>query len=135
MTMKSNRRNFLKLSAAATVAPMLWLPRRAYAATPGFGLTKHVLVLYAKGGFRSHPTFNAVGTPMQINPFGVNPTAVAGRQWALGNSSGADVAYSYTGGGGPVTVPSFTSISGGVTVLGCVDHNPSGAADTDHRTA
>lgn len=133
--MKSNRRNFLKLSAAATAAPMLWLPRRVYAATPGFGLTKHVLVLYAKGGFRSHPTFNAVGTPMQINPFGVNPTAVAGRQWALGNSSGADVAYSYTGGAGAVPVPSFTTISGEVTVLGCIDHNPGGAADTDHRTA
>ncbi len=133
--MKANRRDFLKLAAAATMSPVLWLPRRAFAATPGFGLTKHVLVLYAKGGFRSHPTFNAVGTQNMINPFGVHPTVVAGRQWALGNSSGADTPLSYTGGAGAVTVPTFTEISGDVTVLGCVDHNPTGAADTDHRTA
>lgn len=133
--MKANRRDFLKLGAAAAVAPVLWLPRRAFAATPGFGLTKHVLVLYAKGGFRSHCTFNAVGTAMKINPFGVHPAAIAGRQWALGNSAGADVAYSYTGSSGAVAVPSFASISGDVTVLGCVDHNPDGSADTDHRTA
>lgn len=127
--MKTNRRNFLKLSAAAaSVGPTLLLPRFAHA-TPGFGLTKHVLVLYAKGGFRSHCTFNAVGEQMRHNPFGVAP-ALAGRQWALGAAAGDD---SFTGSLG--TVPSFRSISNEVTVLGCVDHTPGESADVDHRTA
>lgn len=128
--MKTNRRDFLKLSAAAAAAPVLWLPRRAFAATPGFGLTKHVLVLYAKGGFRSHCTFNAVGSAPDINPFGVHPDVVPGRQWTLGGAAGSDTFQTSLG-----TVPSFASVSANMTVLGCVDHNPTGAADTDHRTA
>ena len=89
--MKTNRRDFLKLSAAATVAPMLWLPRRAYAASPGFGLAKHVLVLHAKGGIRSHNVFNAVGytsphSPYAVNPFGAE-AAFGTRQWTLGSAA------------------------------------------------
>lgn len=132
--MKTNRRDFLKLSAAASVAPMLWLPKRAYAATPGFGAAEHVLVLYAKGGFRSHCTFNAVGEFPHINPFGVHAQAVAGRQWTLGAAVGSDTVQASIGGAN-VVIPSFASISGDVTVLGCVDHAPTGVADTDHRTA
>lgn len=127
--MKTNRRNFLKLSAAAaSVGPTILIPRFAHA-TPGFGLTKHVLVLYAKGGFRSHCTFNAVGEQMRHNPFGVAP-ALAGRDWALGAAAGDDSFTSSLG-----TVPSFRSISDEVTVLGCVDHVPGQSADVDHRTA
>ena len=129
--MKINRRDFAKLAAAATVAPALWIPRRATAATAGFGAAKHVLVLFAQGGFRSHCTFNAVGSYPSVNPFGVHPDVIAGRQWKLGAAVGSD-----TWGGASVgAVPSFASISGDVTVLGCVDHNPGEPPERDHYTA
>ena len=129
--MKTNRRNFLKLSAAAaTVGPTILIPRFAHA-TPGFGLTKHVLVLYAKGGFRSHCTFNAVGEAMRHNPFGV-AAPLGGRDWSLGAAAGTATFPTTLPGG---TVPSFASVSNFATVLGCVDHNPGGAVDVDHRTA
>ena len=135
------RRDFLKLGAAASVAPMLWLPRKAFAAaTPGFGATKHFLVLYAKGGMRSHCAFNAVGTAPHVNPFGAE-AAVAGRAWTLGSAlvkraSGVAVpAPTYTAsGGGTVTLPDFaTAVSPDITVLGCIDHNPGGASVVDHK--
>ena len=129
--MKVNRRDFAKLAAAAAIAPTLYLPRRAYAATPGFGAAKHVLVLFAQGGFRSHCTFNAVGEYPKFNPFGVHPDVVAGRQWKLGAAVGSE-----SWGGATVgAVPSFASISGDVTVLGCVDHTPGEPPDRDHFTA
>src|SRR5689334_10535294 len=120
--MKTNRRNFLKLAAAA--APVLWLPRRAFAQTAGFGAAKHVLVLFAQGGFRSHCTFNALGSP-DVNPFGAQ-AAMPGREWLLGAAAGTQTF-------GPA--PSFASISADVTVLGCIDHNPGDPPDVSHKTA
>ena len=81
--MKKGRRTFLKVSgaaAAASLAPTLWLPK-ARAATEAFGQVKHLLVLFAEGGLRSHCLFNAVGS-VQDNPFGTQPAA-AGTEWAL----------------------------------------------------
>ena len=131
--MRLNRRNFLKLSAAAAAAPTLWLPRRGFAApTAGYGATRHLLVLFAKGGFRSHATFNAVGEAMRVNPFGAQ-APLSGREWALGAACGSDAISAPSVSGSPL--PSFAQISNEVTVFGCVDHNPEGAPDTDHRTA
>lgn len=128
--MKKNRRDFLKIGAAAAVAPWIWIPKRAFAAsTPGFGLAKHVLVLYAKGGMRSHCTFNAVGTP-DVNPFGTG-AAKAGRDWSIGAAIGSEQIQTSTLG----VLPSFAEISDDVTVLASVDHNPGGGNDVDHRTS
>ena len=85
MKKASSRRSFLK--AAAVAAPILWLPRRVRAAA---GTAKHLLVLHAKGGFRSHCTFNAVGASAH-NPFGTQAVAPIGaRAWALGAACGAE---------------------------------------------
>lgn len=124
-----NRRQFTRLAAA--LAPVLWLPRRAFASSAGFGCAKHVLVLYAQGGFRSHCTFNAVGAAPTVNPFGVHPDTIPGRQWALGAAAGSAT----WGGTTTPTVPSFASISADVTVLGCVDHTPGAPAECNHYTA
>ena len=128
--MKKNRRDFLKVSAAAAVAPWIWIPKKAFAAsTPGFGLAKHVLVLYAKGGMRSHCTFNAVGAP-NVNPFGIG-AAKTGRQWSIGGAIGSDQIQTSSLG----VLPSFAEISDDVSVLACVDHNPTGSNDIDHRSS
>src|SRR4051812_4182548 len=68
-TMTFTRRSLLKIAgsaAALAVAPTILVPRRARA-TEAFGAVRHVLVLHAQGGFRSHCTFNAVGA-LQHNP-------------------------------------------------------------------
>ncbi len=124
-----SRRTLLKASAASlaglAVAPTLLLSKRARAATSAFGAVRHVLVLHAQGGFRSHATFNAVGS-FQHNPFG-SQAAADGTQWALGAACG-NVGYSCALG----SVPSFASITNEVAVLACVDHIPGGAAVVDH---
>ncbi len=123
------RRDFLKTTLlTSAAAPTLLLPRFARA-TDAFGAAEHVLVLFAKGGFRSHATFNAVGTT-QHNPFGVQ-APLGGREWDLGAACGADPIVTNSFG----SIPSFASISNEVTVLTSVDHIPGGIADTDHRTA
>lgn len=126
--MRLTRRSFLK--GAALSAPMLWLRRHAHA-TEGFRSARHVLVLFAQGGFRSHCTFNAVGEFPRVNPFGVHPDEVPGRQWKLGGAVGSET----WGGTSIETIPSFASISADVTVLGCVDHDPANAPDGDHPSA
>jgi uncharacterized protein (DUF1501 family) len=126
--MHIKRRSFLQLTAtaaAAVAAPTLLFSRKARAATNAFDSVRHVLILHAQGGFRSHCTFNAVGSP-QHNPFGVQPAA-EGTQWALGAACGRE---SYTSGLG--TVPSFAEVTNDVAVLACVDSNPGGLAEIDH---
>ncbi len=127
------RRDFLKTSLGAAVAaatgPVLWLPRTARAATPAFGQVKHVLILFAKGGMRSHCLFNAVGTE-QHNPFGAQDSQ-AGTEWALGAACGRK---SYTSSLG--RVPAFAEVTDDVAVIPCVDHMPQAPrSDADHRTA
>ena len=133
MATPMKRRDFLKTAAGAAAAgvvgPVLWLPRRARAATPAFGQAKHVLILFAKGGMRSHCLFNAVGNG-QHNPFGAQP-AQAGTQWALGRACGRK-SYATTLG----QVPAFADVTSDVAVIPCVDHLPDAPrSDADHRTA
>ncbi|HEY4219973.1 MAG TPA: twin-arginine translocation signal domain-containing protein, partial [Myxococcota bacterium] len=127
--MKISRRSLLKLAAstgAVAMAPTLLLPKRARAATTGaFGAVRHVLVLHAQGGFRSHCTFNAVGA-FQHNPFGTQATA-AGTEWALGGACGS-LTYDTSLG----TVPKLGDVSTDIAVLACVDQNPGGEAEIDH---
>ncbi len=127
-----HRRSFLKTCGSALAAsslPTLWLPSRAKAATRAFGTVEHLLVLYAKGGLRSHCVFNAVGT-QQHNPFGSQP-GQEGTEWTLGAACGADdIVTSFA------TIPALAKITGDVAVVPCVDHMPgSPLPDADHRTA
>lgn len=127
------RRDFLKTAAggaaAAVAAPVLWLPRTARAATPAFGQAKHVLILFAKGGFRSHCVFNAGGQP-QHNPFGTQQAA-AGTDWTLGAACGRKSYATSLG-----EVPAFADVTSDVAVIPCVDHLPGAPrSDADHRTA
>src|SRR5688500_17673415 len=82
-----SRRTFLGAAAgAATVAasPWFWVKKSFAQSTPGFGSAKHVLILYAAGGLRSTPLFNADAS-FQHNPFGrANSTA----EWGVGNVLG-----------------------------------------------
>jgi uncharacterized protein (DUF1501 family) len=121
-----NRRHFLQLTAAAALAPTILGSRRARATnTAAFGAMRHVLVLHAQGGFRSHCTFNALGKP-QHNPFGTQASA-PGTEWVLGAACG-NVAYSTSLG----NVPAFADVTNDVCVLACVDQNPGGAVEVDH---
>src|SRR5262245_37773992 len=121
-----NRRRFLALAGATAAFPMLWIPKKARAGTGAFGRVKHLLVLYAKGGFRSHATFNAVGNPAH-NPWGAQNTAA---EWALGAAAGGADIVTPRG-----TVNGFAKRTSRVAVLASVDHAPNGRADVDHRTA
>lgn len=126
--MKLSRRQLLAGSASLAL-PTLLLPRAARAATRARGAAEHVLVLFAKGGFRSHATFNAVGT-RRDNPWGAQPAA-PGTEWALGAAVGAED-YTTTLG----VVPAFARQTREVAVIPCVDHTPGErTVDVDHRTA
>lgn len=130
--MKSiDRRSFLRKSVVAGGAlalPTMLVPRIARSATAAFGEVDHVLVLFARGGLRSHCLFNAVGAE-EHNPFGTQPAA-EGTEWTLGAACGA-VPISTPNG----TLPSFAEITNDVTVIPCVDHRPGFSPDIDHRTA
>ena len=120
------RRNFL---AAALVAPTLWIPRVSRGATPRFGTIDHVLVLFAKGGLRSHAVFNAVGSHRH-NPWATQPVQ-SGTAWKLGAACGAaDIATSSFG-----IIPGLAKVTNDVAVLACVDHTPSAAPDDGHDSA
>lgn len=129
--MKTNRRNFLKWGAgsAAMVAglPTLLIPKKARGASRAFGQAKHVLVLFARGGFRSHCTFNAVGNT-QHNPFGAQNSDA---EWSLGAACGSNDITTSLG-----VIPAFSKITREVAVLTSIDHMPGGTlVDVDHRTA
>src|SRR4051812_36153965 len=126
--MKIQRRSLLKLAATAAgaaLAPTILIPRRARANTAAFGGVRHVLVLHAQGGFRSHCTFNAVGT-LQHNPFGTQPAA-PGTEWTLGAACGRKSYASSLG-----EVPAFADVTNDVAVLACVDQEPGGPVEIDH---
>ncbi len=122
--MSISRRHLLKVAGLAAVAPTLLLGRRARA-NAATGQVKHVLVLNLRGGFRSHCTFNAVGS-FQHNPFG-SQSSVAGTEWTLGAACGARSYASSLG-----QVPAFADVTDQVCVLGSVDQNPGGPAEIDH---
>lgn len=127
------RRRFLQTcaatGAAAAVAPTLWL-RRARAQSEAFGQVKHLLVLFARGGMRSHCLFNAVGSEAH-NPFG-RQDAAAGTEWALGAVCGNE---KINAGGTLGTLPGFHEITGDVAVIGTMDVNPGGPIPLDHDPA
>ena len=130
---KATRRSFLTSAAAgaATVAaaPLVWTPRRARAQSSSFGAAEHVMILFARGGLRSHCMFNAVGTP-QHNPFG-RLTDAAPSDWRPGALLGSTDYDTSLG-----LVPATSKITGDIAVVACVDHVPSSpVADTDHGTA
>lgn len=117
------RRSWLK--GAATVAGAIAAPtlllRRSHARTSVFGEAKHVLVLYARGGMRSHCLFNAVGG-VQHNPYGVQPGS-DGTQWKVGAVLGGGAIETASFG----SVPGFTSLTHHAAVLGLVDLEPTSA--------
>ena len=135
---KLSRRSFLGRAAAAagaaTVAPWVWIPRSAFAATtPAFGAAKRLLVLYAGGGLRSQPLF-AADAAFQFNPFGKAATQAAGTQWTVGSILGTQQVQlnSFPT---PVTLPPVNEISNDIAVIAGVDHDPFGApgsTPTDH---
>lgn len=119
------RRDLLKLSALSLAAPTLFIPRISRAATPAFGAARHLLILYAEGGLRSHSTFNAVGS-LAHNPFGTQ-AAAPGTEWTLGAACGSADLQSSRG-----SIPAFAKITQDVAVIPCVDHAPGGAPVVDH---
>lgn len=122
------RRDFLKLSAlAAAAGPTMFIPRYARA-SPASGAVKHVLVLFAKGGLRSHATFNA-GVAFRHNPYGSQASA-PGTEWVLGAACGAEKIETSFG-----TIPAFAEVTNQVAVIDTLDHVPgSMAPEIDHRT-
>ncbi|MDP2339664.1 MAG: DUF1501 domain-containing protein [Deltaproteobacteria bacterium] len=122
--MSLSRRRFLQAAGLAAVAPTLLLGKRARA-NAATGQVKHVLVLNLRGGFRSHCTFNAIGS-FQHNPFGAQ-SSVSGTEWKLGAACGKQSYLSSLG-----QVPAFADITDQVCVLGSVDANPNGAPEIDH---
>ena len=128
----TTRRNFLKTcaggAALAAAAPTLLL-RRAAAQSPAFAQVKHLLILYARGGLRSHCLFNAVGGDKH-NPFG-SQAAADGTEWTLGSVCGREAIDA--GELGPI--PGFHTITNEVAVLGTIDANPGGSVPVDHDPA
>lgn len=137
MPIKHSRRTFLQGAAAmATVAPWVWVPRKAFAAaTPAFGTARRVLVLYAGGGLRSAPLFNADAS-VRHNPFGqategVDPSV----QWAVGSILGTQPVDLFGFGEQPVALPPVPAIAHDIAVLAGVDHEPAAAMPViDHGT-
>ncbi|MFO0725407.1 MAG: DUF1501 domain-containing protein [Myxococcota bacterium] len=119
-----SRRTFLGLVSAA---PTLFIPRLSRAATPAFGSAKHLLILFLKGGLRSHSTFNAVGS-LEHNPFGRQ--AAEGIEWSLGGAARHEPIQSSAG-----MIDGFLSVARELAVIPCVDHTPGEAPIVDHLPA
>lgn len=131
--MSISRRNFLKSAAtgaAIVSAPWVWAKKSYAQSTPGFGSAKHVLILYAGGGLRSAPLFNA-DVAKQFNPFGkVEPRA--GVEWSPGTLLGTTPTDLFTY-GDPVQMPSVAAIAHDIAVVAGLDHVPlSDRAVQDH---
>ncbi len=131
----ASRRKFLGgvtgAAAAASVAPWVWVPKKAFAAaSPGFGTAKRVLVLYAGGGLRSAPLFNA-DVAFQHNPFGAAANIAPGAQWTPGTLLGTQPIplFSFEEG---AEMPAVPAIANDIAILAGVDHQPDGPSFTDH---
>lgn len=127
------RRQFLGAAAgtaAAASAPLVWIPKRAFAAaTPAFGTAEHVLVLFAAGGLRSQPLFNA-DVAFQHNPFGQPASVAPGTQWGVGKILGETPVDLFNLG---EQLPPVSAISNEISVLAGVDHEPTQpGAQIDH---
>jgi hypothetical protein len=129
--MKLSRRTLLKGAAAGAMAgPWFWVKKSFAQSTPGFGAAKHVLILYAGGGLRSIPLFNA-DVELQHNPFGT-VTPGSGVEWTPGTLLGTDPIDLFTFGDGSRLAP-VPQIASDIAVLAGVDHDPfSDRAVIDH---
>src|SRR5688572_9411384 len=129
--MKLSRRTLLKGAAAGALAgPWFWVKKSFAQSTPGFGVAKHVLVLYAGGGLRSVPLFNA-DVAHQHNPFGKAPQ-LSGVEWSPGSLLGTDRIDLFSFGDSSQLLP-VHEIAQDITVLAGVDHDPfSDRAVIDH---
>lgn len=134
-----SRRSFLKTAAAgataATAAPWVWIPRKAFAAAgPGFGTADSVIVLYAAGGLRSQPLFNA-DVSHQMNPFGLAASVAPGTEWGVGSILGQNPfpLFSFDG---VTEFPAVPQIANDIAVLAGVDHDPASQMPVaiDHGT-
>lgn len=74
--MRLSRRGLLKLAIASGVAPTLWLPRRAHAASGLAGPTGGAIFFVLNGGARTQCVFNGQATS-GVNPFGALSTGLA----------------------------------------------------------
>lgn len=121
--MAFSRRTLLKGAAAGALAgPWFWTKKSFAESTPGFGAAKHVLILYAGGGLRSVPLFNA-DAELQHNPFGrVAPPS--GAEWAPGTLLGTEPIELFTFDDGSRLSPVF-QLAPDIAVLAGVDHDPS----------
>src|SRR5438067_1944471 len=125
-TPSSSRRSFLKLAAgtaALSASPWIWVKKARSEMSPGFGRARHVLILYAGGGLRSAPLFNA-DVSFQLNPFGSVPRADTNTEWGVGKILGTDAQPIYSF-GQDATLPPVSAIAKDVAVLAGVDHDPS----------
>jgi hypothetical protein len=127
--MNLTRRSFLGASAVAAASPWFWVKKSFAQSTPGFGSAKHVLILYAGGGLRSAPLFNA-DADFQHNPFG---KMNASSEWAVGSVLGAERRQLFTF--PDETLPTVADIANEIAVVAGVDHEPgTSEASIDHGT-
>lgn len=129
------RRALIKAALAASIAPAIWVPRRARA-TPLELLrnrARHVLILNAAGGLRTAALFNADAATAH-NPYGraLAPGASEWQPGALLETPPAPLtAFTRT----PAALPSAAALSGDIAILAGVDHQPEGPALVDHPEA
>lgn len=120
-----SRRSFLKTAAAGatafTAAPWVFIPRKAYAG-PATGSADAVIVLYAAGGLRSAPLFNA-DVSHQHNPFGIAASVAPGTEWGVGSVLG-QTAFPIFSFDGVTEFPAVPQIAKDIAVLAGVDHDP-----------
>src|SRR5688500_18760824 len=120
--MKLSRRTLLKGAAAGALAgPWFWVKKSFAQSTPGFGAAKHVLILYAGGGLRSVPLFNA-DVSFGNNPFG-KANVAPNVEWSPGTLLGTEPIDLFTFGDGS-RLPPVPQIAGDIAVIAGVDHNP-----------
>lgn len=133
--MQVSRRSMLKGLGVLGASAWVWVPRKSFAlATPGFGSAKHVIVLYAGGGLRSAPLFNADAS-LQHNPFGRVTTVGPEVQWGVGSILGTQPIDLFTFGQDPLQLPPVPAIAHDIAVIAGVDHEPTGQmAPQDHST-
>lgn len=134
-----SRRRFLgslvSATALATSAPFfIGKGRNAFARTPAFGRAKHLIYLRLRSGFRFTTAFNGA-VAEAYNPFGLATGVASGAQWGVSALLGA--APFMDGADGErrraLGVRPLPELANALTVLPCVDHEPSSAgADGNH---
>jgi hypothetical protein len=108
----------LASGAALAASPWLWIKRSYAQSTPGFGTAKRALILYAAGGLRSAPLFNA-DAAFAHNPFGQAPSAA---EWGVGSVLGTQRLPLFTFPG--VELPAVADIAQDIAVIAGIDHEP-----------